>query len=169
MKDWLGTFRTTLRVGWVIWICYSRALERRPLVFADGSWTPFDRLLMRRWSRSEVMGVMWRCNRSNWRLLLFCGQQCCWNRVNNSDIQRTERLGNKGYRGHRVQIWSWMWPPRLFWGPSTSSKIDLPMDDAPEEILWIPAIHPDVFWHLIRPRASLARSSWISFQEFFQD
>ena len=34
MKDWLGTFRTTLRVGWMIWICYSRALERRPLVHA---------------------------------------------------------------------------------------------------------------------------------------
>ena len=31
MKDWLGTYRTTLRVGWMMWICYSRALERRPL------------------------------------------------------------------------------------------------------------------------------------------
>ena len=31
MKDWLATFRTALRVGWMISICYSCALERRPL------------------------------------------------------------------------------------------------------------------------------------------
>ena len=31
MEDCLGTFKTTYRVGWMIWICYSRALDRRCL------------------------------------------------------------------------------------------------------------------------------------------
>ena len=31
MENWLGTSKTTYRVGWMIWICYSRALERRCL------------------------------------------------------------------------------------------------------------------------------------------
>ena len=30
-ENWLGTCKTTYRVGWMIWICYSRALERRCL------------------------------------------------------------------------------------------------------------------------------------------
>ena len=30
-ENWLGTSKTTCRVGWMIWICYSRALERRCL------------------------------------------------------------------------------------------------------------------------------------------
>ena len=28
MENWLGTSKTTHRVGWMIWICYSCALER---------------------------------------------------------------------------------------------------------------------------------------------
>ena len=31
MENWLGSSKTTYRVGWMIWICYSRALERRYL------------------------------------------------------------------------------------------------------------------------------------------
>ena len=31
MENWLGISKTTYRVGWLIWICYSRALERRCL------------------------------------------------------------------------------------------------------------------------------------------
>ena len=31
-ENWLGTSKTTYRVGWMIWICYSRALERRCLL-----------------------------------------------------------------------------------------------------------------------------------------
>ena len=31
MENWLGTSKTTHRVGWMIWICYSRALERKCL------------------------------------------------------------------------------------------------------------------------------------------
>ena len=33
-ENWLGTSKTTYRVGWMIWLCYSRALERRCLVEA---------------------------------------------------------------------------------------------------------------------------------------
>ena len=31
IENLLGTSKTTYRVGWMIWICYSRALERRCL------------------------------------------------------------------------------------------------------------------------------------------
>ena len=31
MENWLGTSKTIYRVGWLIWICYSRAVERRCL------------------------------------------------------------------------------------------------------------------------------------------
>ena len=34
MKNWLGTSKTTYRVGWMIWIWYSHALERRCLILA---------------------------------------------------------------------------------------------------------------------------------------
>ena len=31
MENWLGTSKTKYRVGWMIWICYSCALERKCL------------------------------------------------------------------------------------------------------------------------------------------
>ena len=37
MENWLGTSKTTYRVGWMIWMCYSHALERRCLILPAGA------------------------------------------------------------------------------------------------------------------------------------
>ena len=47
MENWLDTYKTTNRVGWVIWICYSRALERRCPIQRERSqcWRESERFL----------------------------------------------------------------------------------------------------------------------------
>ena len=103
---------------------FPRASPSREFIFLhpiQGFQTPFFKLQLltdRLWtplygwfvnatmiSEREVMGVMWRCNRSNWRLLLFSlvNNAVCWNQTK----LRTKKLSSLYYRSH-------FWPPRLF-------------------------------------------------------
>ena len=75
MENWLGSSKTTYRVGWMIWICYSRALERRYL-------GPHRR------SRSEKFSDVW------WIIPFAAWQQHSWEKgdgeqVNNNKIFNT--------------------------------------------------------------------------------
>ena len=80
MENWLGTSKTTYRVGWMIWICYSHSLERRCLKRGGGEVAPFfdKAICVRQWLAPSSLHrlIPLKFSRAIWMLIIpwSCGR-----------------------------------------------------------------------------------------------